>query len=338
MFNFRQKIILFILSVTLVLLFFLDLSLGEIILNPLCLFTNKVETETAQQLILNFRLPKVLTAIIVGVSLSISGLLMQTLFRNPVAGPYILGISSGASLGVSIIIMGGSILSISSLNSNVSIVSGALIGSVGMLLLLAFILKYVRNIMTLLIIGVMLGALSTSLSSILQFFSPDFQVKSFIIWTFGNIANPNYGQILIMTIFCVVGLLLYIYSSKGLNIMLLGSQNLSNFGINQKHLEWLILLTTAILTGSITAFCGPIGFIGIIVPHFSKQLAQTSDHIKLLPFIGLTGSIIMIISDLISQLPDKGLILPINSVTAFIGIPFILWMLLKPNQKYISNE
>ncbi len=321
-----------ILLITTIGLFFLNLLIGENFIYPYDFFSNLFSNSDINLIILNFRLPKALTAVLAGVALSISGMLMQTLFRNPIAGPYVLGISSGASLGVSIVIMGAGFTGIAFI-SNISLLVGALVGSVGMMLLLLSILRFVKDIMTLLIIGVMLGAFSSSLSSILQYFSPSFQVKAFVLWTFGNLSSVNYSQLWIMFILILLALGFVLYSLKGLNILLLGSDNLSNFGINKKRLQLSVLVSTAILTGVVTAFCGPIGFVGVIVPHFARMLIKTSDHIKLLPVTALLGASVMLVSDILSQLPQNGIILPINSVTAFIGIPFVLWVLLKPSNK-----
>ncbi len=333
MFVHRFRVTLLIVLFIFIILSVLSLSIGEVFINPIDLFSSFFTDNNYSLIVQNFRAPKTIAAILAGISLSVSGLLMQTLFRNPIAGPYILGISSGASLGVSFVIMGASLFSVNQILTNSSIVAGALFGSVVMILVLLSILKYVKDIMTLLIIGVMFGAFASSLSSILQYFSPDFQVKSFIIWTFGNLSNVNYSQIWMMLFFMVLAFILILFSVKGLNILVLGNDNLSNFGINKRLLQILILVSTAILTGVITAFCGPIGFVGVVVPHFSRMLIKSSNHIYLLPLTALMGASLMLLSDIISQIPENGIVLPINSVTAFIGIPFILWVLLKPSQK-----
>ncbi len=327
------RITLLVVLFTFFILSIFSLSIGEVFINPLDLISSIFSDNQYSLIVQNFRAPKTLTAILAGISLSVSGLLMQTLFRNPIAGPYILGISSGASLGVSFVIMGASIFSGIQMLSDTSIVAGALLGSVLMILILLSILKYVKDIMTLLIIGVMFGAFASSLSSILQYFSTDFQVKSFVLWTFGNLSNVNYSQLWIMFGFIILALILILFSVKGLNILILGNDNLSNFGINKRLLQVFILISTAILTGVITAFCGPIGFVGVVVPHFARMLIKSSNHIFLLPITALMGASLMLLSDIISQIPSNGIILPINSVTAFIGIPFILWVLLKPSQK-----
>ena len=328
----RSLYLVFVLSIAFALLFFLNLLIGESFIYPSDFFNNLFSESQTNLIIVNFRLPKALTAILAGIALSVSGLLMQTLFRNPIAGPYVLGISSGASLGVSVVIMGAGLTGFAFVG-NLSILVGALVGSIAMMLILLSILRFVKDIMTLLIIGVMFGAFASSLSSILQYFSPSFQVKAFVLWTFGNLSTVNYSQLWIMMLLIAFALALVVYSLKGLNILLLGNDNLSNFGINKKQLQLLILISTAILTGVVTAFCGPIGFVGIVVPHFSRILIKTSNHIKLLPVTALLGASLMLLSDILTQLPQNGIILPINSVTAFIGIPFILWFLLKPSRK-----
>jgi len=327
------RFLYYIVVLLFVLFFFLNLMIGESFINPQDFWNNLLSDSNTNLIILNFRLPKTLTAVLAGVALSVSGLLMQTLFRNPIAGPYVLGISSGASLGVSVVIMGAGLFTSFGFVGDVSLVVGALIGSVGMMLILLSILKYVKDIMTLLIIGVMFGAFTSSLSSIFQYFSPSFQVKSFVLWTFGNLSNVSYSQILIMAVLIFWALILVLYSLKGLNVLLLGDTNFSNFGINKRNLQFSILIATAILTGVVTAYCGPIGFVGVVAPHFSRMLIKSSDHKVLLPITALIGAIVMLFSDILSQIPSNGMILPINSVTAFIGIPFILWVLLKPSNK-----
>ena len=286
------------------------------------------DSSMAQMIFFKFRLPKALAAIAVGTALSLSGLLMQTLFKNPIAGPYILGISSGASLGVAIFTMGAGFFA-SSIFFYFSQVLGALLGSLFMMLLLLFLLQYLKNIITLLIVGVMLSALAASLISILQYFSSDYLLKSFVIWTMGSLSQVSYTNLTIMGLAISLAILLYVVNIKNINILILGTEEIKNYGVHKRKLQWTILIITSILTSVVTAFCGPIGFIGIIVPHFAKMLTKTSDHLYLIPISILLGSILMLFSDIITQIPPNGMILPINSVTAILGIPFILWILLK---------
>jgi len=287
------------------------------------------DSSMAQMIFFKFRLPKALAAIAVGIALSLSGLLMQTLFKNPIAGPYILGISSGASLGVAIFTMGAGFFA-SSIFFHFSQVLGAWIGSLAMMLLLLFLLQYLKNIITLLIVGVMLSALAASLISVLQYFSADYLLKSFVIWTMGSLSQVSYANLIIMGLAIALAILLYLVNIKNINILILGTEEVKNYGVHKKNLQWTILIITTILTSVVTAFCGPIGFVGIIVPHFAKMLTKTSDHLYLIPISILLGSILMLVSDIITQIPPNGMILPINSVTAILGIPFILWILLKP--------
>jgi len=318
--------------ITLLLIFFVvfigNLFTGEYSLSYSDILNNSV---TAQMIFINFRLPKALAAIAVGISLSLSGLLMQTLFKNPIAGPYILGISSGASLGVAVFTMGSSFFA-SSIFFHFSQVLGAWIGSLSMMLILLFLLRYLKNISTLLILGVMLAALAGALISVLQYFSEDYLLKSFVVWTMGSLSQVSYPNLIIMGFAISFAVLLYLFNIKNINILILGTEEVKNYGVHKKRLQWIILIITSVLTAVVTAFCGPIGFIGIIVPHFAKILIKTSDHLYLLPISMLLGSIAMLLSDIITQLPSNGIILPINSVTAIMGIPFVLWILLKPSK------
>lgn len=324
--------VVLIIAILLVLAFVLNLSIGEVWLNPFQLFFS--ENLQSAILISEFRLPRAIAAVLVGSALSLSGLMMQTLFRNPIAGPYVLGISSGSVLGVSLVILGGSIFSAEFLSSNSAIIIAALVGGLAMMFILLMVLKIIKDIMTLLIVGMMFGAFATSVSSILQYFSPGFQVKAFVLWTFGSLSKVDYPQIYWMISFIVLALFFVVLSLKGLNLLTLGTSQLEQFGIKTKRLHFIILLATALLTSSVTAFCGPIGFIGVIVPHISKKILKTSNHWRLMPVSMMIGAFIMLVSEMLTHLPGSGMVLPINSVTAFIGIPFILWILFKP----LKNE
>ncbi len=330
----RFCIVSYLLIATLLLVFWMDLSFGDSYLNVFDTLLNNSSSNGENSLILiEFRLPKSIAAIVVGIALGVSGLLMQTLFRNPIAGPYVLGISSGASLGVSIVLLGGSWIATNEIMANFSIITAALLGSLLMVLALILVFRIVKNVMTLLILGMMFGALSTSLSSILQFFSPSYQLKSFILWTFGSLSHLNYFQLALMSLVILIGLIPIIINIKGINILVLGADNLKNFGLSSRSLQYSILISTAILTGAATAFCGPIGFVGIVVPHFSRWLIQSSDHKKLLPMVALIGAIFMLLSDMLTFIPGNGTVLPINAVTALLGIPVVFWILLKPSKK-----
>lgn len=330
--NNKAKILILVLSF--VLLFLLDLLLGASLLSITdltnLLFNFNTETSTGF-IILNFRLPKALTAVLAGVALSVSGLQMQTVFRNPLAGPYILGISSGAGLGVAILVLGISFLGLTRFSSVYSGFSIALAACIGAALVLAVILSIstkVKSIMTVLILGMLIGSIISAIISILQYFSNETMLKAFVIWTMGSLSGVTKSQLNLLIPLVSSGLLIAFVSSKMLDGLLLGEEYARSLGINLTVSRIVIFTSTSILAGSITAFCGPIGFVGIVVPHISRMFIQKSNHKLLLITSVLIGANLMLISDLISNLPTNQ-ILPINSVTALLGIPIIIWIILK---------
>ena len=321
--------------------FSLDIFLGsvKIPINEIIsiLTGGSAKKESWEIIILNARLPKAIAAILCGAALSVCGLQMQTLFRNPLAGPYILGISSGAGLGVAIFIMGLSFLGISSfgLTGNSGIIITSILGSLGVLAILLSIINRLKDIMTVLILGIMIGSVITAIIGIIQFFSQDSQLKSFILWTMGDLSAVTKSELYILIPIVIIGVVLSFLITKTLNAYLLGESYAKSLGINIKRSQFYIILITSILTGSITAYCGPIGFIGIVIPHLARMLSNSSDHRVLIPLSVLLGINILLIADIISQLPGLEQNLPINSITSLIGIPFIIWIILK--NKKIKN-
>lgn len=289
-------------------------------------------------IVLNFRLPKAATAILAGLALSVSGLQMQTMFRNPLAGPDILGISSGASLGVAIILLGfSSLLGLQNGDaiSNWFIVFAAWAGAGTVLLLIFMVSLRVSDIMTILILGILFGSVSTAIVSVMQYFSNEVLLKSFLVWSMGSLSNVS-GTHLSVLIPCIgLGLLLSLLTIKPLNLMLLGENYARSMGLNINTSRFFIFTSTSILAGSITAFCGPIGFVGIAVPHLCRMIFKTSDQKILLFASMLIGALLMLLSDLLSQLPGNGVVLPINTITAMLGIPVIIWIIFK-NQRVAS--
>ena len=289
-----------------------------------------------ETIILKFRLPKAITALTVGIALSLSGLQMQTVFRNPLAGPDILGISSGASLGVAFVILGfsGSI-SPDSLKGlgNWILVAAAWIGAGAVMILVMFISSRVKDIMTILIIGIMLSSGISAVVIIMQYFSNETMLKAYVIWTMGSLGNLTTSQLNVLFISVTGGIALSLISAKILNALSLGENYARSIGLNVKFSRVIIFSCTSILAGSVTAFCGPIGFIGIAVPHIARILLKTSDHKILIPGTILTGGAVMLASDIISQLPGSESVLPINSVTSLIGVPVVIWVILR-NRKY----
>lgn len=317
-----------------IIFFILDIMLGSVNLKPMEVFNailNKSDGNIGT-IVYKFRIPKALTALTVGIALSISGLQMQTVFRNPMAGPYVLGISSGASLGVAFVILGFS-TGISPENmkgiGNFAIAVAAWAGAGAIMLLIMFISSRVKDIMTVLIIGIMLSSGISAIVSIMQYFSNESMLKSYIIWTMGSLGNLTSSQMSVLLISVAVGTLVSFFSVKMLNALLLGENYAKSIGLNVRLSRIIIISGTSLLAGSVTAFCGPIGFIGIAVPHLARIIFKTSDHKILIPGSLLTGAVVMLASDMISQMPWSDNVLPVNSVTALIGIPVVLWVIIR---------
>jgi iron complex transport system permease protein len=273
---------------------------------------------------------------VVGIALSLSGLQMQTIFRNPMAGPDVLGISSGASLGVAFVILGFSAnMSPESLKGlgNWILVSASWLGAGAVMILIMFISARVKDIMTILILGIMLSGGISAIVTIMQYFSNETMLKAYVIWTMGSLGNLTSGQLNVLLISVFAGVLLSLVSVKMLNALLLGENYARSIGLNVRLARVLIFACTCILAGSVTAFCGPVGFIGIAVPHIARILFRTSDHRILIPGTILTGGALMMLCDIISQLPGSDNVLPVNAVTSLIGIPVVIWVILR-NRKY----
>ena len=334
----RLKIVFIFLLILLVIFLLLDVFLGSVSFSAsdvINVFFHKTESPL-NTIIFNFRIPKALTALTVGIALSLSGLQMQTLFRNPMAGPDVLGISSGASLGVAFVILGFSgNISVDSLRGlgNWILIAASWIGAGTVMILIMSISSRVRDIMTILIIGIMLSSGISAIVTIMQYFSAESMLKAYVIWTMGSLGNLTSDQLNVLLICISGGILLSLASAKMLNAISLGENYAASIGLNVKLSRAVIFASTSILAGSVTAFCGPIGFIGIAVPHISRILLRTSDHRILIPGTIITGGIIMLISDIISQLPGSESVLPVNSVTSLIGIPVVIWVIFR-NRKY----
>jgi iron complex transport system permease protein len=323
-----------LLAIILVIAFILDIFIGSVSIKPaeiLRVFTGTADTNI-ETIILRFRLPKAITSLAVGVALSISGLQMQTIFRNPMAGPYVLGVSSGASLGVALVILGFSASFVPGNLQNLGnwvLVISACAGAGAVMILIMFISSRIKEIMTILIIGIMLASGISAIVSIMQYFSSETMLKTYVIWTMGSLGNLSGGQLKVLTITVAAGAIISIASVKMLNALLLGENYAGSIGLNIRLSRLLIFACTSILAGSVTAFCGPIGFIGIAVPHIARNLFRSSDHKILVPGTIMAGGIILLFSDIISQLPGNENILPVNSVTSLIGIPVVIWVILR---------
>lgn len=285
-----------------------------------------------RDIILDFRIPKALTALLAGIGLSICGLQMQTLFKNPLADPYILGVSAFSGLGVALFVMGGTLLGVEishPLFQIFGIAGAAMAGALGLMLLIISLSGKLKNNLSLLIFGIMAGSVASAVINLLQYFTSAASLKMYVIWTMGSFAGLGGLQLAILGTMVVAGLALSIYNIKDLNALLLGEQYATALGLNVKGIKIRILTATTLLAGSVTAFCGPIGFIGIAVPHIARFIFKDANHKTLLPGTALVGGFMMLAADLLAQLPGGGNIIPINTVTALLGIPVILVIILK---------
>ena len=330
-----QKTSLLLTSSVILLIFFAftDILIGSVkipIHEIFNFFSGTSVNEKYDTILREFRIPKMITAILAGASLSVAGLQMQTFFRNPLAGPYVLGISSGASLGVALLLMSSlplflhQFINISWLTS---IFAG--LGSAAVLLIIFAISVRVKDIMTILIIGILIGSAVSAVVSLLQYFGSQAELKTFVIWTMGSLSGVTSDQLIILLIFSGVGLLISFFSFRILNILLLGENYAKTSGLNLQISGIIIFTSTSILAGAVTAFCGPIGFVGIIVPHLARMIFKTANHQILIPASAIIGAVLILISDIIAQLPGYQGTLPINSVTAIIGIPIVIRIILK---------
>ncbi|WP_426095308.1 FecCD family ABC transporter permease [Flavobacterium sp. DSR2-3-3] len=332
----RNTVLFIFLTIGMFFLFIINISLGSVSIPVKDVFRSltgeNASKETWEYIIINYRLPKATAAILVGMGLSISGLLMQTLFRNPLAGPYVLGLSSGASLGVAIVILGATLLPpflATILLSSYGIILASSLGSFTVLLAVLAVSHRLRDTMAILIVGLMFGSLTSAIVGTLTYFSTAEQLQKFTFWSLGNLGNLSWTSISLLSICVAIGLLLSLFSIKPLNSLLLGENYAKSLGLNYKKSRLIIIFATSILAGSITAFAGPIAFIGLAVPHIAKLVFQTSNHTILFWSSILFGAIIMLICDSISQLPGSDFTLPINAVTSIFGAPIVIWLLIR---------
>ncbi|CAI2765186.1 iron ABC transporter permease [Flavobacterium collinsii] len=333
----KRNIILFsVLGLVLLFMFFLDISLGSVTIPFKEVYNsmtgNHASKSTWEYIIVNYRLPKAITAVLVGVGLSVSGLLMQTLFRNPLAGPDVLGLSSGAILAVAIVILGAGFLP-SFLNSILlspyGIVLASTTGSILVLMLVLLVAQRLRNTMAILIVGLMFGSFTSAIVGVLTYFSSAEQLQKFTFWSLGSLGNLSWTSISILAVCVAFGLFLSAGSIKPLNALLLGENYAKSMGLNYKRARLVIIFATSILAGSVTAFAGPIAFIGLAVPHIAKLTFQTSNHAVLYWSTFFYGGIIMLFCDMASQLPGLDTTLPINAITSIIGAPIVVWLLMR---------
>lgn len=290
------------------------------------------EIASWEYIIWDYRVPKAFSSILVGAGLSLSGLLMQTLFRNPLAGPFVLGISSGASLGSAILLMGTSIFAGYASFSFLGDITLSIAASVGSFLVLSTVMivaQRVKDTMALLIIGLMFGSITSAIVSVLAYFSSAEDLQRFNFWSFGSVGNLSVNQLLLLGSIVTVGILLSIVSIKSLNAFLLGENYAQSLGVSLKKSRMTIIIATGLLAGGITAFAGPIAFVGLAVPHLTRQIFDTMEHKVLIPAVMLYGAILMLLCDTLAQLPNSASVLPINAITSLVGAPVVIWLLVR---------
>lgn len=310
------------------LLFTLDLAVGSTSI-PLpqvwAALTGADCPPSVARIVIDIRLIKAIVALLVGAAVSVSGLQMQTLFRNPLAGPYVLGISSGASLGVALFLLGAPLFGLSPAMSSLGIAGAAWVGSAAVLLVVGAVASRIKDIMVILILGMMFSSGISAVVQILQYLSRDESLKAFVIWTMGSLGDVTYSQLGILLPAVAAGLILAVVTIKPLNLLLFGEEYARTMGLNIKRSRALLFLSTTLLAGTVTAFCGPIGFIGLAMPHVSRMILRSADHRVLVPGTILTGAAVLLLCDIIS----KTLTLPINSITSLLGIPVVILVVLR---------
>ena len=332
----QNKILFTALIFIMIVAFLVNISFGSVTIpiNQIIkgLLGSSMEKESWEIILFNFRLPKAFTAIFVGIGLAISGLLMQTLFRNPLAGPYVLGLSSGASLGVAFVILGSAFLPVSIATfflSSYGLTLASALGSFAVLSAVLLVAKRLKDTMAILIVGLMFSSFTSAIVSILSYFSTAEQLQKYTFWSLGSISNLSWKEVTILIALVSFGILLSILVIKPLNALLLGERYAKSIGINFRKTRFIIIIATSILAGSITALVGPIAFIGLAVPHMAKLLFKTSNHSVLVFGTLLLGGVLMLVCDTIAQFPGSDLTLPINAITSLFGAPIIIWLLVR---------
>ncbi len=341
---YRRNIILLILVLMTIVLAFLDVYFGGVNIpfrDFLKIIMGDQINPNWQYLIFEVRFPRTITAVLAGAGLSVAGILMQTLFRNPLVGPSILGISSGAGLGVAVFLMAtntvSQLLGISAINLHQwGLVIACILGASLVLLLIMAVSAFIKDSVSLLIVGIMLSSLAGAFISILQFYSPPELVKRFDVWTFGSINGLRWPEINILLVMTSLGIILSVFLIKPLNALLMGDNYAEVLGIRIRRVRLLIIFIAGIITGTITAFAGPIAFIGLAVPHIARLLLNTSNHKILVPGVVIIGAALMLVCALLSEFPGENMILPINSVTALFGAPVVIWLILNNRKRSLN--
>ena len=326
--RFRASLLFILLIALTIVLFLFDLAVGSVAL-PLRdvwkALTGGDCPEATAKIVLNIRLLKAVVALFAGAALSVSGLQMQTLFRNPLAGPYVLGISSGASLGVALFILGAPLLGLPAAVLSFGIAGAAWAGAALVLTIVVAASRRIKDIMVILILGMMFSSGAGAVVQILQYLSKEEALKSFVIWTMGSLGDVTAPQLAILIPAVLVGLLLAVVTIKPLNLLLFGEEYAVTMGLNLRRTRNLLFLSTTFLAGTVTAFCGPIGFIGLAMPHITRWLFDESDHRILLPGTIFTGASVLLLCDIVSKI----FVLPVNAITSLLGIPVVVWVVLR---------
>lgn len=323
----RNTILFSLLTVVVGLLFVADIAVGSVAipLRDVAAALTGGETDASlRNIIIDIRLIKAIMAVLAGAALSASGLQMQTLFRNPLAGPYVLGVSAGASFGVALFLLGAPLLGFTAhpLMQTVGTAGAAWIGAAAILLLVMSLSRRIKDIMVILILGMMLSSAIGAAVEIMQYLSDEAALKSFVVWTMGSLGDVTYGQLAVIAPATVAGIALAVAAIKPMNMLLLGENYARTMGLDIPRTRRIIFISTTLLAGTITAFCGPIGFVGLAVPHLARMIFASADHRTLVPASILIGTAMMLVCDIVA----KRLTLPINSVTALTGIPIVIYI------------
>ena len=315
-----------LLAVLCAVLFVVDVAVGSVAISFGDVVNALLGKGSAEMrsIVLDIRLVRALTAVLAGAALSVSGLQMQILFRNPLAGPYVLGVSAGASLGVALFLLGAPLLgvAISPALQSIGTAGAAWIGSAVVLLLVVALSRRIKDIMVMLILGIMLSSGVGAVVEILQYFSNEASLKSYVVWTMGSLGDVTANQLALLAPIAMVGLAMAVATIKPMNMLLAGERYAASMGLNISRTRTLVLLSTTLLAGTVTAFCGPIGFVGIAVPHIARMLFRSADHRILLPGTILAGVVMLLVGDIVA----KYFALPINTITALMGIPIVIYI------------
>ena len=323
----RTTILFTLLSIVALAMFIADIAVGSVNLSldsVLGVLTGSTTQSTIRSIVIDIRLVKAIMAILAGAALSLSGLQMQTLFRNPLAGPYILGVSSGASFGVALFLLGAPLLNLtaSPIISALGTAGAAWIGAAAVLVLIIALSRRIKDIMVITILGMMLSSALSAVVEILQYLSNAAALKSFVVWTMGSLGDITLSQLSFIAPIIIIGIALAVLTIKPLNILLLGENYAVTSGVNISKVRRYVFLSTTLLAGTVTAFCGPIGFVGIAAPHLARMLFRSADHRVLIPASAIIGALMMLLGDIIAKM----LLLPISTVTALMGIPVVVYI------------